>query len=67
MICFDDCMYCKHEHKTLKDGWDFTCDAFPDGGMPIDFDLSSVRERKYCNNGIGFEPKEGIKDSDFIV
>ncbi len=56
MTCVNDCYLCKHEHE-LKDGWFWTCDAFPNG-HPKDFNFSKVKEMTQCNNGIGFEPKE---------
>ena len=62
MICVDDCGYCKHE-RPLKDGWKWSCDAFPEatGWLPKGFNFSKVKEIKICNNGIGFEPKESDK------
>ncbi len=56
MICVTDCRECKHR-RPLKDGWLACCDAFPDG-HPKGFDYRNLKERKECNNGIGFEPKE---------
>ena len=57
MIYIDDCSSCKHE-RPLKDGWRFCCDAFPNGGVPFDFNFGMVKQMKECNNGIGYEPKE---------
>lgn len=56
MICIIDCRNCKHK-RPLKDGWRCCCDAFPDG-VPMGFDYGSVKEKKECNKGIGYEPKE---------
>lgn len=61
MVCITDCSSCKHE-RPLKDGWDFCCDAFPDGGAPNDFTFGFVKQMKECNNGIGYEPKESEID-----
>ena len=57
MLFLDECCNCKHK-KPLKDGWDFCCDAFPDGMVPKTFPFGKVRELKECNNGIGFEPRK---------
>ncbi len=54
MICINDCGNCKHQ-RPLIDGWLDCCDAFPDG-IPMNFDYSNVKEKKECNNGIGYEP-----------
>ena len=55
MICVNDCGKCIHNRPKI-DGWRSCCDAFPDG-KPLDFDYRNIKERKVCNNGIGFEPK----------
>ena len=60
MICINDCGNCKHI-RPLIDGWLDCCDAFPEG-IPIDFDYSSTKKKKICNNGIGYEPKEKDKE-----
>lgn len=56
MICIVDCTKCVHK-RALKDGWRFCCDAFPEG-IPLDFNYGSVKEKKECNNGIGYEEKK---------
>lgn len=53
-----DCCNCKHE-RPLKDGWNFCCDAFPEGAL-VGFPFGRVKEMKECNNGIGYEEKERI-------
>ena len=60
MICVNDCGKCMH-NRPLIDGWRSCCDAFPEG-KPLDFDYRNLKDRKDCNNGIGFEPKEPDKD-----
>ncbi len=57
MLYIDDCSTCKHK-RPLKDGWDFCCDAFPNGMAPRDFPFGKVKELKECNNGIGYESSE---------
>ena len=54
MIGVIDCAECKHQ-LPLKDGWLICCGAFPEG-HPMYFDYRNLKERKECNNGIGFEP-----------
>lgn len=56
MICVTDCAECKNR-LPLIDGWRACCKAFPKG-FPKDFDFTNLKERKDCNNGIGFEPIE---------
>ena len=56
MIGIIDCRNCIHE-RPLKDGWRFCCDAFPEG-TPLGFEFGLVKEKKECNNGIGYEEKE---------
>lgn len=58
MICINDCATCKHVRDNI-DGWKACCDAFPEG-YPQKFDFGSVKKKKECNNGIGYE-KKGIK------
>lgn len=53
MVFVIDCGTCKHE-RPLIDEWKLCCDAFPDG-IPRGFDYGSVKDRKECNNGIGYE------------
>ena len=60
MTYINDCRNCKHK-RPLKDGWDFCCDAFPNGMAPRDFPFGKVKEMKECNNGIGYEPVEKSK------
>ena len=61
MICTGYvCDKCVHEHKELLNGWDVSCDAFPNGNIPesIYFYANEGDEIiKNCANGIGFEPK----------
>ena len=64
MICVTDCMYCKNELPNI-DGWKTCCKAFP-SGHPLDFDYTDLRHRKECGNGVGFEPKEEIKNIKLI-
>ena len=52
-----DCRNCIHE-RPLKDGWKFCCDAFPEG-TPLGFEFGLVKEKKECNNGIGYEEETG--------
>lgn len=61
MIYITDCSECKHR-LPLKDGWLACCEAFPDG-RPPDFNYKNLKERKECNNGIGFEPKENTDET----
>lgn len=61
MIFLRDCDTCKHR-LPLIDGWRSCCKAFPNG-RPIDFDYSNLKERKECNNGIGFEPIDEPKNN----
>jgi hypothetical protein len=56
MICVTDCKDCKNRLPKI-DGWLACCKAFPHG-RPKDFDYTNLKERKECNNGIGFEPIE---------
>jgi hypothetical protein len=57
MICvFDDCSRCVHL-RPLKDGWNYACDAFPDG-QPCGFPFGTASELKECNNGIKFEERK---------
>jgi hypothetical protein len=56
MICVTDCKDCKNRLPKI-DGWLACCKAFPNG-RPKNFDYSTVKTRKECNNGIGYEPKE---------
>ena len=56
MMCVIDCSECRNR-LPKKDGWIACCKAFPDG-YPTNFDFKNLRERKECNNGIGFEPIE---------
>ncbi len=54
-IVGDGCYsFCKHRHAQLKDGWQLTCDAYPDGNVGNDL-FDCTRE---CANGIGFELRE---------
>lgn len=55
MICITDCSECKNR-LPKKDGWLACCKAFPEG-QPVDFDYTDLKNRKECNNGIGFEPE----------
>ncbi|MBQ8378485.1 MAG: glutamyl-tRNA amidotransferase [Oscillospiraceae bacterium] len=57
MVYVTECAYCVHSRKEKAKGWISTCDAFPEG-KPLDFDYSNLRNRKECNNGIGFESGE---------
>ena len=58
MIYFDSpCERCKHI-RPLVDGWNMSCDAFPNGFPRYflrDYDVTKLKE---CANGIKFEPKE---------
>lgn len=60
MIYIPDCVTCKHQ-RDLLDGWEFCCDAFPEGA-PYDFKFGLVKQMKECNNGIGYEPMVGKKN-----
>ncbi len=59
MICVIDCSECKHRLPKI-DGWKACCDAFPNG-YPRNFNFDNLKERKECNNGIGFEPFEPLE------
>lgn len=54
MITIIDCKDCKNVLPNI-DGWRACCKAFPNG-YPKGFDYRNLKERKECNNGIGFEP-----------
>lgn len=62
MTCITDCKDCKHRLPKI-DGWLACCEAFP-RGRPKGFDYRDLKERKECNNGIGFEPKEKDEPSE---
>lgn len=59
MICIIDCINCVHNRKELIKGWIDCCDAFPEG-RSLDFQYDKVKEKKECNNGIGYEEKKNI-------
>ena len=53
MFYFIPCDNCKHKRTIKKDGWIFTCDAFPDG-RPLNFIYEHNYNEPLCNNNIGF-------------
>ena len=57
MFYFIPCDNCKHKRTIKKDGWIFTCDAFPDG-RPLNFIYEHNYNEPLCNNHIGFESLE---------
>ena len=58
MIRFYDCDCCEH-CEGLKNGY-VICKAFPDG-VPYDHMDRDLKNIKECNNGIGYEPREGYE------
>jgi len=57
------CDSCKHEHDELIDGWNVSCEAFPNG-MPKGWPSLDVTKLKECANGIKYEPKDILKIRD---
>lgn len=54
MFLFTPCDECIHKRKEKKDGWIFTCDAFPNG-RPLDFIYTHDYDMPICNDNVGFE------------
>lgn len=60
MTCINDCTFCIHQHEKLKEGWIDCCDAYPEG-KPFNLNKLTLKAKKECNNGIGFEQRKDIE------
>lgn len=60
MVKLEICGWCKH-YTEMIDGWLPACKAFPEG-LPHP-KLFEPKEDVECNNGVGFEVNEDMKES----
>lgn len=56
------CAGCRNKNEELYEGWRTACKAFPEG-IPSEYiDDIDYKNKKVCNNGIGYEPEsKGLK------
>lgn len=62
MIGKHECLRCKNFINGERLPYTWKCAAFPNGIPYERFSNISDSNRKQCNNGIGYEPKEQNKD-----
>lgn len=55
------CGECKH-YRGYVNGRQSACDAFPDGAPSRYIVWDDPKKYKECNNGIGYEPIEDVKE-----